>query len=283
MIVSRWEGHDATLSYVRCGHGELRVVFLHGVMRRWDTFLPLMLPLATYYTTIGVDLRGHGGSSRPASGYRVHDYLTDVVDWLRDEIKEPVVLYGHSLGAMVAAGVAVRLGKQVQAVVLEDPPLQTMGRRIRETRWHSYLSELAPLAGSRQPVAQVAEQLAAVKFSDPASGKTFRLGQSRDAVALRFMADCLRDLTPLALDAILDGGWLAGYDERQVFTRLAQPALLLQADPAVGGMLTDADAEMTQSAAADLTLVKLAGAPHLMHTTRTQEVLNLLTGFLATL
>ena len=230
IITSRWEGHDSTLSYVRLGHGDTHLVFLHGVLRRWETFLPLMLPLANHYSTIAVDLRGHGGSSRPASGYRVCDYVSDTVDWLRDEIRRPVVLYGHSLGAMVAAGAAAQLPQQVQAVIMEDPPFGTMGRRIRDTRWHSYFSALVPLAGSRQPIAQLAEQLAAVKFRDPASGEEFCLGRLRDAVALRFMAACLREVAPAALEAILDGGWLAGYDERPVLARLVRPALLLQAD-----------------------------------------------------
>ncbi|HEY5314251.1 MAG TPA: alpha/beta hydrolase [Pirellulales bacterium] len=283
MIVSRWEGHDAALTYRRWGHGDTHVVFLHGVLRRWDTFLPLVLPLAAHYTTIAVDLRGHGGSSHPACGYRVCDYLSDVVDWLRDEIRHPVVLYGHSLGALVAAGAAAQLPQQVQSVILEDPPFQTLGRRIRETRWHSYFTAMVPLAGSRQPLPELVAQLAALKFRDPAGGETMCLGRLRDAVALRFMADCLREVAPQALEAIVDGGWLAGYDERQTLARLTKPSLLLQADPAAGGMLSDADAELAHSIAADMSLVKLAGAGHWMHGTRTQEVLNLVTAFLATL
>lgn len=283
MIVSHWEGHDATLAYRRCGHGDTYLVFLHGVLRRGDTFLPLLMPLATHFTTIAVDLRGHGGSSHPACGYRVCDYLSDVVDWLKADVRHPVVLYGHSLGAMVAAGAAAQLPDQVQAVILEDPPFQTMGRRIRETRWHGYFGALAPLAGSRQPLPQLVEQLAAVKFRDPASGEDFCLGRMRGPVALRYMADCLRGVAPQAIEAILDGGWLASYDERQVLARLTRPALVLQADPAAGGMLTDGDAEFAHSVAADLSLIKLAGAQHLMHSTRTQEVLNLVTTFLSTL
>lgn len=283
MIVSRWEGNDATLSYVRSGHGETHLVFLHGVLRRWETFLPLLTSLSGYYTTIGVDLRGHGGSSHPASGYRVCDYVSDVVDWLRQAIRRPVVLYGHSLGAMVAAGAAAQLPQLVKAVIMEDPPFQTMGRRIRETRWHSYFSALAPLAGSRQPLARLAEQLGAVKFRDPASGEEFCLGRQRDAVALRFMAACMREVSPATLEAVLDGGWMAGYEERQVLGRLTHPSLLLQADVAAGGMLSDADAQMARAAAADLSLVKFAGAGHVLHVARTQDVLNALAAFLTTL
>jgi pimeloyl-ACP methyl ester carboxylesterase len=54
----------------------------------------------------------------------------------------------------------------------------------------------------------------------------------------------------------------------------------LQADPAAGGMLVDDEASQFAAAAGDATLVKLAGAGHNLHTSRTQEVLNLVTQFL---
>ncbi|MFM8583958.1 MAG: alpha/beta fold hydrolase, partial [Planctomycetaceae bacterium] len=93
---------SVTLNVARTGTESPDVIFLHGVTRRWQSFLPIVAPLAVRHRLELLDLRGHGASGR-ASGYRVIDYVGDVVERL-GQLAAPVVLYGHSLGAMVAAG-----------------------------------------------------------------------------------------------------------------------------------------------------------------------------------
>ncbi|RPI87788.1 MAG: alpha/beta hydrolase, partial [Planctomycetaceae bacterium] len=76
---------------------ERPMVFLHGVTRRWQSFQPIEPLLAARHQLHFVDLRGHGQSSR-AAGYRVIDYVDDIVQFLEVHVKQPAVLYGHSLG-----------------------------------------------------------------------------------------------------------------------------------------------------------------------------------------
>ena len=258
------------------------VLLLHGVLRRWQTFHPLLPHLVHRWQLFGLDFPGHGRSDRLAD-YRVADYVRVATDFVRQQFAEPVILYGHSLGAMVAAEVAGQLGKLVRAVVLEDPPLDTMGERIRQTPLHSYFGAIQRLAGSEQPIDDLARQLADSTFTDPISGVTLRLGDQRDAAQLRFMASCLIRLDPQVLDPIVDCRWLQGFDWRQAFRQLTSPTLLLQADTNVAGMLTDADAAEIQSLCPHVTLVKLRGCGHNMHWTRTQEIANLTCAFLESL
>src|SRR5258708_4217712 len=77
------------------------LVFLHGVTRCWQDFLTLMPALSGRWTCHAVDFRGHGRSDR-SSSYLVADHLRDLLAFLRMQMSEPVVLYGHSLGALVA-------------------------------------------------------------------------------------------------------------------------------------------------------------------------------------
>ena len=49
------------------------------------------------------------------------DYARDAAAVLRS-LREPAVVCGHSLGALVAGVVAAQLPERVRAVVLEDPP-----------------------------------------------------------------------------------------------------------------------------------------------------------------
>lgn len=257
------------------------LVMLHGVIRCWQTFLPLLPALAQRWTLTGLDFPGHGASARMPGDYLVADYVRVAGEFVRQQFDEPVVLYGHSLGAMVAAGVAAELGEtRVKAIVLEDPPLRTMGSRIGETRLLAYFAALRRWTGSPLPVREVAKELADLVTVDPHSGVSQRLGDVRDAVQLRFLAHCLKRLDPAALESIVAERWLDGYDWRKVFRELACPTLLLQADETAGGMLIDAEAAEAAALAKDCTLVKLRGCGHNIHSSRTQELVNLTLAFL---
>src|SRR4029453_4113097 len=79
------------------------LLFIHGVLRRWQDFVPLIPGFAPWWHVHALDLRGHGLSDRRKGEDRVADYARDVVRLLEARWREPVILYGHSLGAMVAA------------------------------------------------------------------------------------------------------------------------------------------------------------------------------------
>jgi pimeloyl-ACP methyl ester carboxylesterase len=250
------------------------LVLFHGVLRRWETFLPILPALAARWQVVGLDFPGHGKSEWLDGEYLVAEYVAAATEFVRKQFAASVALYGHSLGAMVAAGVAAALGERVQAAVLEDPPFDTMGGRIRETRLWEYFCKLQPFAGDKRPIATIARELAEIMTTDPKSGAVQRLGDVRDAAALRFMAHCLQPLDPAILKPVAAEKWLAGYDWRRRFQTITCPTLLLQADEPAGGMLVDRDAREAVSLARDATCLKFAGAGHNLHVTRTGEVLN---------
>ena len=94
--------------YQQKGHGE-DVVLLHAVtsnMSMW-LFSNLMDVIAQDFRVTAYDLRGHGASDVPASGYTSADMAQDLHD-LYSELKlGPAVLVGHSFGAVVAMHAAV--------------------------------------------------------------------------------------------------------------------------------------------------------------------------------
>jgi pimeloyl-ACP methyl ester carboxylesterase len=260
------------------------IFFLHGVLRRWQDFTPLSAGLSHRWPVCGLDFPGHGRSDPVPCRYLVTDYINAATAFIQLHCPQPIVLYGHSLGAMVAAGVAANLGGRIRAIILEDPPFETMGSRIDQTPLLSYFAAVRSLVRSESfqsaGLNQKARQLANIVTTDPATGKSTCLGDVRDAAALRFFASCLAVVDPDVLAPIVAGRWLEGYDWREVVGRITAPILLLQADAAAGGMLIDDEAREFTAAAGDATLVKLAGAGHNLHTSRTQDVLNLVTQFL---
>ncbi len=258
------------------------LVLLHGVTRRWQTFLPVVPSLAVRSQLHVLDFRGHGASTAAANGYLVTDYVNDALALIR-ELNEPAIVYGHSLGAMVAAGVAAEVPDRVRAVILEDPPLNSLGPRITESVFHGFFADMQKFAGDQRDTVAIAHELAEVILRDPETGAQWRLGAMRDGPALRFMASSLRQLAPEVLTPIVEGRWLDGYDVDSVFRRIQCPALLIQADTSAGGMLTDDDASRVESLSRDLTRTKLSGVGHMVHWTHTQQLTNLVVGFIESL
>ena len=71
-----------TLHAVARGKGPLAVL-LHGITANAYVFLPLMERLAGHFRMVSIDMRGHGRSSKPATGYAARDYADDIVPDLR--------------------------------------------------------------------------------------------------------------------------------------------------------------------------------------------------------
>jgi pimeloyl-ACP methyl ester carboxylesterase len=100
------------------------VVLIHGLaidnLASW--YFTLAPPLATAgLRVVMYDLRGHGRSGCPASGYHVDDFVDDLgalLDALG--LDKPVYLIGNSFGASIAFGYAVRCPRRVAGIVSLD-------------------------------------------------------------------------------------------------------------------------------------------------------------------
>lgn len=108
------------ISRIDRGVGE-PVVLLHGVGLCADVWQPQIASLAQDRRVIALDLPGHGNSA-PLPG---QPGLGDYVDWTIAAIAAlelgRVDLAGHSLGALIAAGVATRPDAPVRRLALLGP------------------------------------------------------------------------------------------------------------------------------------------------------------------
>lgn len=255
---------NQSLGYVEGPANGPPLVLLHGVMRQWTDFVGVLPVLAARWKVYGIDFRGHGKSSRTPGQYFVIDYLRDAATFLSYQLREPAVIYGHSLGAMVALRLAAEMREHVRAVVLEDPPFQTMGTRIRETPFHSQFVGVRGLMGRTTPVGDLAQALAEVPIQIPGQSQPVRFGDLRDAAALRWNAHCLQTVDPEVLAPIVEGRWLEGYDVDRTIQRVRCPTLLLQADPAAGGMLMDEDVKFMRQSIRECVHIRFPGVGHLI-------------------
>lgn len=259
------------------------LLLLHGVGRRWQDFAPILPALTQRWQTHALDFRGHGGSGRCPGRYRVCDYAADVVRMVRTQWTGPAVLYGHSLGALVAAWVAAEVPRGVRAVILEDPPGADWLARLGQTSYSALFAGFRALAGRDRSVSETARLLADLPVGPADDPAALRLGDRRDATSLRFTAHCLRDVDPEVFTPLLENRWLEGYAVPEVMRGIRCPALLLCADERAGGMLPAHEAAALAGLIADCTRIDLPGVGHLVHWTETEQTMRLVLGFLESL
>lgn len=99
------------------------VVLVHGIAQTAWIWTPVARRLVHRRRTIALDLRGHGLSDAPTSGYDAETLAEDVLAVADGSgAAEPgqVVLAGHGFGAVVAAWAARELGDRCAGLVLVD-------------------------------------------------------------------------------------------------------------------------------------------------------------------
>jgi pimeloyl-ACP methyl ester carboxylesterase len=128
---------DLQFYYQQAGAGP-DVVLIHGItgnMAIWP-LIDLIDNLAADFRVTYYDLRGHGYSDTPSSGYTSADMAHDLCNLQQALGLGPMYLAGHSFGAVVAMHAAVLFPDQVRGVVLSDvyfPALHHLEADI--TRW----------------------------------------------------------------------------------------------------------------------------------------------------
>lgn len=83
----------------------------------WDQVVPLLSPR---HRVIAIDLLGHGGSEKPASGYSMTNQAHLVAAALEKLGVRKATVVGHSLGGIVATALAESSPRLVRRVVIID-------------------------------------------------------------------------------------------------------------------------------------------------------------------
>lgn len=256
------------------------LVLFHGVTRCWRDFQPILPGLLPRWQVFAPDHRGHGASEWWAPAYRILDFVDDAVAFLDTEVPGPVVLLGHSLGAMVAAMVAARRPDRVRAVILEDPPGTELADRFRQSRFQLQFTGTEKLLATSPDLETLARELARMPVLRPGDGALVRFGEIRDPAAIRFGAECMVRMDPAVLAVLTAGRWLEGLDWFGALPAIRCPVLLLRADPACGGMLDGREADRIGALVRDCTRVELPGVGHGIHAAVPERMLEIVEGFL---
>ena len=220
------------------------VVLIHGITSSSLSWVRVAPALADRLRVVAVDLKGHGDSGRPASGYQLTDQAGEVAR-LCDALglREPSVI-GHSWGGAVA--LILGTTSRLRRLVLEDPAIgqrnATPAERAERRDGYAATVGLTPEAASAQVRANVAR------------------GWTEADVAGKI--DAVVKASPDAVRAVFDAN--ADWALHDLLPRLACPTLLLRAPLANGGIVDD-EAVALAEANAQVRVVTVDRADHNIH------------------
>lgn len=239
LVEKRFHASEVEINYAEGASNGPPLILIHGLGRRWQVLQPMINGLAKSWHLYAPDLRGHGKSARVPHGYRVIQYAEDIRQFLRERVKEPAVLFGHSLGGMVAMWIAAQEPSLVKALILGDNTIYANG--LEGTMYETLFTALRELAARGGSVEEIAQGLAKIQLQLPGLDEMIPIGDlpGNDEAYLRRWAVCLQHADPEAYSMTLDRSTLEGWDAEAVLHGIRCPALLLQANPELGGLMSD--------------------------------------------
>jgi len=226
-------------------------VFVHGLSSGWQSWLP---PLAYLWPTLSVtavDLRGHGDSDKPETGYTLTNYAADVWEAMgKMRLKRPPVLIGHSLGGAIVRRIAAAHAGELAAVVVEDSDLwgeegaTAEQRRAHGEEWlknvRRPLPELIQIEMERNPSASYREAMErATRVTNTADGVFLGAGEGV--------------------------GLVAGETYDDILPRITCPFLLVRGLPELGGAVPEAAAARHAALIPGATVVTIPEVGHSVH------------------
>ncbi|MGB8010940.1 MAG: alpha/beta hydrolase [Terriglobales bacterium] len=259
------------------------LVLLHGLGRRWQVFLPVIPALSLCWHIYAPDLRGHGKSSRVPRGYHGPEYSEDIAGFLREHVSTPAVLFGHSLGGMLAMRVASDHPELVRALILGDNMI--VARQLRNPMYTALFTGLRDLARKGGSVEQIADGIGKIALPIPGTDRlgTIRELPGNDEAYLLSWARCVQQADPDAYEMTLDGSSIAGWDGEALLPGIACPTLLLQGTPELGGLMSDADVALATRLLPHHAHVKFRNLGHALFIQQPEPVLRAVTNFLESL
>lgn len=121
-----WRGWQVRYTHIRSTSPDANelppLLFLHGFGSALTQWHENLLPLSQFHSVYALDLIGFGASEKAAANYNVGLWVEQVYEFWCTFIKQPIVLVGHSLGALVALTAAVTYPEMAQNLVLITLP-----------------------------------------------------------------------------------------------------------------------------------------------------------------
>lgn len=270
------------LHFTESSIGGTPLLLLHGLFISRNEFKSLFPELENKYHIFAPDLRGHGQSDRNSS-YRIEDFSNDIASFIEGQIKQPTVIFGCSLGGMIAIMVAAQKPNLVKAVIVGDSILskesiiEFSNNHYDKTVWWQKLAETNSLETIINELKNELIPLPNQKDFVPAY-KVF--GENHPS--FQFFADCIINCDPIVFLANANhiDNTYAEYNVNELLPKITCPILILQGNPELGAILNDSDVEKAKHLLPTIQHIKMKNAGHFLHLQDKDSVLNALITFI---
>jgi len=279
----RFDTKTVELNYAEGDDNGPPLVLLHGLGRRWQVFLPLIPSLSLRWHIFAPDLRGHGQLTHVPRGYHGFQYSVDIVRFLRERVQRPAVLFGHSLGGMVAMWIAANEPELVRALIVGDSMISP--ENFDHSMYPELFTGLCDLARRGGSIEELARGLAKLELHVPGLDEPVPIGDlpGNDESYLLWWARCLKQVDPDTFAMSVDGTSLHGWDGEALLRKTKCPMLLLQASPELGGLMSDEDVERAMGLLSHPVHVKFPTLGHALYIQQPEPVLRAVNNFLESL
>jgi pimeloyl-ACP methyl ester carboxylesterase len=130
--------NGTTLHYLRAGTGP-DLIMLHGMTGNLATWHLRIVPLLQpHFRITTYDLRGHGRSSMPPSGYTTRDMAGDLLALMDALGIEGADLAGHSFGADIALHFALLHPGRARRLMLIEPGIPALVHDRTHGQWEGW-------------------------------------------------------------------------------------------------------------------------------------------------
>lgn len=113
--------NSMAISYLQWSDRGIPLLLLHGMADHALVWSSLGDYLSSNYQVIAPDLRGHGESDKPATGYHFQDYISDLRALINHLGWRQAHILGHSWSAKIAAIWATQQPEVFKSLILVDP------------------------------------------------------------------------------------------------------------------------------------------------------------------
>lgn len=245
------------------------LVLLHGQQVSWEDYAPVLPKLAKRYHVYAIDYYGHGGSSKTPDKYSAKAISADIMWFIREHIKQPVVISGHSSGGLLASLVAADAPDLVRGLVIEDAPFFSTERGRAEstfawkgfkdmndflasgesnfTRYWLDHTHIQVLFNAKDPNAwDKIVKKPALQYMKQHPGKIPRIWYYPPELQINTMFDLTANLQDKTGEYDLRFGqtfynfsWFNEFDQTGTLKRITKPSILLHVAPTQSGSYYD--------------------------------------------
>ena len=248
-----------TINYAEGLPNGTPVVVLHGATARWQELTPLIEKLEKDWHIYACDRRGHGKSSWGKS-YRVMDVASDIIDFIKRNISEPVVLIGHSGGAVASLVIASQIPDLIKSLIVIDPPIFLREESVKTTYVYNYFLNVYDITTHKRAAGEVISEM----FPDI------------DEQGRSFLEDTFSTLDPEFVKTHLEDRYLEGMDTQDVLEKISCPTLMLYGEIDKGGVVRDSDAEFFRVHIFNGKAIQIKDAGHLIHVDQLERLVELI-------